>query len=267
MPANFIGPEARRENALALASALGLGVDEAAQSLSLHIAITVDPADAVAEVFGRELRHLLRRTVGGVEVNQTVGLSLANLEVVVGSVSPRSDRRQIYVGLRKDRALFAVDPLSTNPCEILPPILILLAACYAAGFALHHALDRQIPYGADDRLEIPFDELGVTKTALAQPVELGHAYLAGAGAIGNGFLWAARHLDFRGTLEVVDDDRVSGGNLNRQIWFEREDIDASKAERLVSLAQPFFPSLSLRFRDCPTCRSFRSDRKTLGYRS
>jgi hypothetical protein len=41
--------------------------------------------------------------------------------------------------------------------------------------------------------------------------------MAGAGAIGNGFLWAARHVDIRGTLHIADDDRVSSGNLNRRI--------------------------------------------------
>jgi hypothetical protein len=69
--------------------------------------------------------------------------------------------------------------------------------------------------------------------------------LAGAGAIGNGLLWVARHLDIRGRLEIADDDHVESGNLNRQVWFGTEDIGLNKVERLVLKAQPFFRSLTL----------------------
>jgi hypothetical protein len=69
--------------------------------------------------------------------------------------------------------------------------------------------------------------------------------MAGAGAIGNGFLWAARHLDIRGQLDIVDDDRVSSGNLNRQIWFNADDIDLPKVDCLARRAQPLFRHLVL----------------------
>src|SRR5262249_54270405 len=56
-------------------------------------------------------------------------------------------------------------------------------------------------------------------------------------------LCAARHLNFRGRLEIVDDDHVSSGNLNRQIWFQTDDITKPKATRLAALPQPYYPSL------------------------
>ena len=66
------------------------------------------------------------------------------------------------------------------------------------------------------------------------PIDLEHTFIAGAGAIGNGFLWAARHLNFRGQLSIADDDAVSAGNLNRQIWFQTDDIDSPKVDRIVA---------------------------------
>lgn len=38
---------------------------------------------------------------------------------------------------------------------------------------------------------------------------------------------------------------MGSGNLNRQIWFETDDIGRHKADRLVARAQPFFPHLVL----------------------
>ena len=92
---------------------------------------------------------------------------------------------------------------------------------------------------------ISFSELGIDSAALGQEVDLGHAYLAGAGAIGNGFLWAARYLNFRGRLEIVDDDCVTSGNLNRQMWFGPADVTHPKADRLAAGAQPLVPNLLL----------------------
>ena len=85
---------------------------------------------------------------------------------------------------------------------------------------------------------VTYDDIVWDRTVLSQPIPIGEAYLAGAGAIGNGFLWAARHVDVHGTLHVVDDDFVSAGNLQRQIWFTTEDIKSPKTEVLCRKAQP-----------------------------
>lgn len=132
----------------------------------------------------------------------------------------------------------------------MPAILCLLTACYASAAALYYALDSRLPSGLADPLVVDFSELGIDLPSLERPIDIGHAYLAGAGAIGNGLLWAARHLDIGGRLEIVDDDSVSSGNLNRQVWFEPRDINSPKAECLAAKAQAFFPRLSLSHRYC-----------------
>lgn len=130
-------------------------------------------------------------------------------------------------------------------CQPIHGLLRTIATCYACAAILDCALDSELPFGLPDPLVLSFDALGVDPIDLSNPIDIGHAYLAGAGAIGNGLLWAARHLDLRGRLEIVDDDHVDSGNLNRQVWFGTEDIDLKKVDRLVLRAQPFFPKLAL----------------------
>ncbi len=82
--------------------------------------------------------------------------------------------------------------------------------------------------------------------ALAGPVQLKHADLAGAGAIGNGILYALQYFEVIGQLDIVDFDVVKDTNLNRQVWFEDDDIGKYKAEVLAFRAQTHLPKLSLK---------------------
>jgi hypothetical protein len=74
---------------------------------------------------------------------------------------------------------------------------------------------------------------------------MGTLYLAGAGAVGNGFVWALATLDVRGEMRVVDPKDVSLGNLSRCLWFEVEDVGQPKAARLVARAAASLPGLKL----------------------
>lgn len=243
MAADPLTPEARRENAAALASALGVQLEEAAQALNLCVLITADPADEVAQTIAREAALLLRRTVRSVSLEDTGDVIAA--ELVIGSRPSRTDRTRVRVQVRGDRAIIGRSVDEAQECAEVPAILSLLIACYASAASLYHALGGVFPFGTPEPLELKFEQLGIDLTSIAQPIDLGRAYLAGAGAIGNGFLWAARHLNLRGQLDVVDDDKVGSGNLNRQIWFDVGDIGQLKADRLAGYAQPFFPHLAL----------------------
>jgi hypothetical protein len=246
MSADNLTPEARRENATTLAEVLGIHVSEAAKALELSIVVTADPGDDVAHRISQEVISLLSRTVRSVS---TVASGHASTELVVGSSTPQTRTPAISAHVAADRVVIGRN-VSTTVCAKVPAILCLLAACYASAAALYHALGGGISTGLADPLVIDFAQLGIDIDAIQRPVDLGHAYLAGAGAIGNGLLWAARYLDIRGRLEIVDDDKVSSGNLNRQIWFEARDIDSPKAECLARKAQPLFPCLVLIPRYC-----------------
>lgn len=241
MPTSVLTPEARRENSLALAAALGIAVDDATQALDVDIAITADATDATAQQIASELAHLLRRTVRQVLIAEVA--APISVEVIIGAAVARTAGKRLHLSVGKTEAVIRRTDGQRAACESLHPLFGLIVACYCAAATLDYALNDV--FGIADPFVFRFDELGIEAASLMKPVDLGRAYLAGAGAIGNGFLWAARYVDLRGQLNIVDDDVVSSGNLNRQLWFEGADIGVPKAERLAEKAQPFFPRLTL----------------------
>jgi len=248
MADDYLTAEARRENALTLAAALGISVDSASEALDIDIVVSADLADPVAADIARHVCALLKRTVRRASMN---GLDdHAHAELVIGAIRGRTNGPHLYLQVDGTAASVTSHPGQPQPCSPIPAVCRLLSACYAAGALVYRATGSVMPYTVNDPLIIRFEELGLELSRLDDPIDLGHAYLAGAGAIGNGFLWAGRYLDLRGRLEIVDDDHVTSGNLNRQVWFLPEDIGKPKATRLVALAQPYFPSLQLVPRRC-----------------
>jgi hypothetical protein len=174
----------------------------------------------------------------------------AHAELVIGAARAQTNGQHLYLYVDETVGTVTSHPGLPQPCAPIPALCRLLTACYAAAAMVYRATGSALPFTVNDPLVVRFEELGIESDALDEPIDLGHAYLAGAGAIGNGFLWAARYLDLRGRLEIVDDDQVTSGNLNRQIWFQSDDIAKPKAARLAEMAQPYFPSLQLVPRRC-----------------
>lgn len=248
MAATQLTPEARQENAATLAAILGLGTESAAATLDLAVTVTADPESPEAQNIAQEVIELLSRTVR--HASNSAQDSGSAAELVIGLSPPRTSAIKIYLCVTAEQVVISTKPQAPACCETIPPILALLAACYASAATLYHAIGGILPFELPDPLIVRFGELGVNTQSLAQPIDIGHAYLAGAGAIGNGFIWAARHLNFSGRLEIVDDDSVSSGNLNRQIWFEPGDIGKAKVDQLKAKAQSSFPNLEIVPRRC-----------------
>ena len=236
-------PEARRENAAALAAAVGLSVSDASEALDLHIAISVEPGNATAERIGYETSQLLRRTVRKVSLNAICENVAA--ELVVGSATPATNAAHLYLSVFAHQAVISQSKHGTKICASALPITALLISCYASAVTLSRALNRALPFTPPDPFILDFRQLGIDWKSITAPIDLEEIYMAGAGAIGNGFLWAARHLNFRGQLNVVDDDTVSPGNLNRQVWFQTDDVGLPKVTRIAKKAQKDFPQLKL----------------------
>ncbi len=248
MANNPLNSAARRENVLALASAIGLGFAEAEKALVASVLITASETDQSATDLAEDLCSLLERTLQTVSRNSD---GRFDIEILVGTTQARSIAPHLYVSIHADCVVIDSDSETVASSRRIPRILAALAACYASAAVLSHLLGSLLPQGSSFPLIVNFKELGVDLATLERPVFIGHAYLAGAGAVGNGLLWAARHLDIRGTLDIVDDDTVSAGNLNRQIFFTINDVGLSKAECLARRASPFTPNLHL------TPRNFR----------
>lgn len=225
-----------------LAAALGLDISEAAEALQFDIAVTVATDDSTAMEVASELVTIMGRTIRTAAINEAYNTAL--IEVIIGAAQPQSNLKKLYVSISNNSATIG-DSHADIPCAEMPSILSVLIACYICAAVMQRVFKDGLPFHVPDPLIISFEQLGIDQRTFSSVVELGQAYLVGAGAIGNGFLWAARHLDIRGQLDIVDDDSVSSGNLNRQVWFNIADIGQSKVERLAHNAQRYFPHLKL----------------------
>jgi hypothetical protein len=243
MASNILTPEARLENVKALALAAGITPDQAAERLNGRVLCTFDRDDAAASQFYAELHPLLARTI---DVHDKPDGGRYLVEMIIGDVQPLGLATAVFARLSADGCCFSPQATAVHNRSPAHRALALVAACYGAGVAIHRAVGDGIPNPPPDHLEINYDDILPDRSVLEERVDLGEAHLAGAGAIGNGFLWAARHVDLRGKLIVCDDDVVSSGNLQRQIWFDEDDIDDPKSSTLCRKAQPYVAGLQLK---------------------
>jgi hypothetical protein len=235
---------AARENARTLAAAAGIDEREAAFLLDASILITSPTDEPPSLTLSGYLKDLLTRTVKTVETSANHLLAPA-VEVVVGSARPVTSGKTIKVDILPERIVISGTPGTPVKASHVHRVFLLLGACYAAALAVKAVVGDQLRVPHADPLVVHFDEIVDPDVSLDGKFELGTAYLAGAGAVGNGFLYALRLFDVGGELHVADPDAVDGSNLNRCVWFSEADLEAPKAERLVELAQPDFPRLKL----------------------
>ena len=236
------------ENALTLAEVAGVSLPEAEEALRVVTAVTFHLGDETARQVAVEVEALLSRTVRTVGGTDGEGEPIA--ELVIGEAPSRTRGAKIYLGIAEGEAVLRPTRGSYRRCAAIPQVLHVLIACIAAGAVLRRALPGVLPGPDSDTLVLRYADLGLDLGRLLEPIEIGRAYMAGAGAVGNGFLWAARHLNFVGRLDVVDDDHVSKGNLNRQIWFGDQDVCRSKAVQLATKAGEHCRGLELVPREC-----------------
>ena len=191
----------------------------------LYPAITVrDESNGGAD---REAAELARRVNPRVDLSQT-----PTVEVVVGSVSGgRKVPRTLFAGCSGWTAkLSSSDPQTCGDSN--NPFGAGLAACLAAadvfrhlflrGAELEHDLELAIPVacGSDDDSDVKGD--------------VGRLVLAGAGAVGNATAWALSHAQVSGSIEIVDNESIDLGNLQRYVLAERDAEHKPKAEFLAA---------------------------------
>lgn len=238
---------ARVENARTLAAAIGATEEKAATLLDAAVLVTVEPsqerlADWIVELTRRTLSHVV------LDLDPIKGPSI---EIVVGAAVARSTAPVIGVGVRGYVFEVFDGQRASEVGRSAHPIVELLAACYVAAAAVQRVTHAELPMPL--RMPIHVDLaglLGADLECLKARIDLGSAFLAGAGAIGNGLLLGLSAFDICGQLTVCDPDRVSGGNLNRCLWFTADDVGAHKADVLVRKAQPAIPGLNLVAQTC-----------------
>ena len=226
-----------QENELTLARLIGVRENQAAERLNRRVTITHGGASAA--LFAQELREQLVPTV-----NVTVG-GTCDLEVVIDAAPLAPAVKRLFVALQQDSVSISKSPGPPGArATPLHGLQTTIAACFAAGVVLRRVIDG-MPGSDADPFIVRFDAVGATQPVLGRPISLDDTVLVGAGAVANGFLRAARHLDIRGVLTVADPKRVGSGNPNRCLYFDDGDVGRPKASRVCEKAQPDFPRLGL----------------------
>ncbi len=234
--------EAINENFLTLRNLLNLTEGESSQVLEASVLISDQQNNIVLQECIKTVLQKTFKCVGfAYSQEQDYGC-----EIIIENSIPRTSGPYVFVGANKDGQLLISN---MNKAQVfpkkLPPFFYFLMSCYIGGAVIKAIVGKNIGVMSDDEICIDPSTLIESAEIFEKEIDLGEAYLAGAGAIGNAFLYALKFFKVKGLLHITDPDLVSAGNLNRCLFFKEADIGNRKAEVLAAYAQPLFPHLKL----------------------
>jgi hypothetical protein len=233
---------AKKENARTLASALGIAEDAAMDLLAASVAITHRATDNAGRRFAEHVRRMIGRTVARVILEGDTSEKVA-VELVIGDAEPRFESPRLYASMNGHDVVIGGTPGGQNS-PLMHPVGILLGASYAVGAMLKKTFNDLLPFPPTNSLNINLIELlGDDLRFLSETVDIDESFLVGAGAVGNGFAYALREFKARGVLHVVDDDFVSGGNLQRCIYFDESQEGLNKCDCLCAAIADDMPNV------------------------
>jgi molybdopterin/thiamine biosynthesis adenylyltransferase len=178
---------------------------------------------------------------------ELVAVSAATVCLIVGDTRAKVAVPTIYVG--SDGWIVRVSQAGPVGCGATAnPFGAAAAACFGAANVFRSVFNDQL-YGAnlDRSFQMSLLDFDPEDPEPSNPemraVTLREAHLVGAGAIGNGALWAlARFPGVRGTLNIVDGERIDFTNSQRYVLTRPDDENTWKVE----LAQREFLRLGSR---------------------
>lgn len=192
---------------------------------------------SITDGMARKVKALERQAMA-INPNLTVAdpVSSATRAIVVGATPLRGSFTSLkfltYAG--SDNWLAAVSqhrPMVSGTSR--NPFGAGLAACLATANLFRSVFAKQIG-------EATLDEEAVYSAWSVEPAtpfspnpplrefDIGVVHLAGAGAIGNGFLWALSASPARGHLHVLDDEAVDATNIQRYVMCDDRDRRLAK---------------------------------------
>src|SRR5487761_553368 len=152
----------------------------------------------------------------------------------------RKGAQVYYIGSQGWTALLSADkPVGSGNSS--NPFGAGASACFGVANIFRIVFEKQLPADAVPSRKLKFSVLECKSgTAARAPalttVPLGEAGLVGAGAMGNGFLWALRRTRVTGSLTVIDPQKLELSNLQRYVSTTRQDEFSPK----VTLAERWF---------------------------
>lgn len=237
--------QAFKENVRTLAQIVGWEEKEAATLLESKVAVFVDDDDTLSGELADFLILLLGRTVTGVFRNPN-GAGSFDVSIKIGGSGACGHKADVFVVIGEtDLVIGRDEPKAVEAARVSNPIWALIGACYAAAQVMKFLVGAALPVPASEGLAVRAADIFGDSFDAAEPFNIGTTWLAGAGAIGNGFVFALRLLNPEGVLHIADPDRVDGGNLNRCVCFDDADLRRNKADRLAEWARWRTPSLDV----------------------
>jgi hypothetical protein len=240
----MMNEQAFKENIRTLAQIVGLEEKEAATLLDRKIAVFVDEGEMLGCELADFLVLLLGRTVTGVHQNPAAAEGF-DVSVNIGGIA-REQRADVYVAISDTYLSIGRDEFEVSGALAgSNPIWALTAACYSAAQIMKFLVGEALPVPAGGSLTVRAADIFGDSFDAGEPFDIGTTWLAGAGAIGNAFVFALSLLNPHGVLHIADPDRIEGGNLNRCICFEEADLLRNKADRLCDWVRRRIPSLDV----------------------
>lgn len=206
----------------------------AAADLFIRLSARFYPEIAIVALDKKAKKQAHALTKLAKRINPKIGISVTSQDVhdlvVIGhtKVAAANQVKVLYIGSNGWIArLSSKAPVacgtSTNPLGAG------FAACLAAANVFRSLFSKA---DRDGDLTISLLDLDPKARSHANPsiagLDIGEVFLVGAGAIGNGFLWALSQSGVRGKLAVVDHEQIDLGNLQRYVLSERGQVGAHK---------------------------------------
>lgn len=234
--------DANNENRRTLLNMLNVEETHVEKILGANILITGKESN---KVISEDLLNILSRTFDRIDFEKGNGI-IYSCEIILGEAAAVTAGAFVYCGQKKEGFLVAscieaAQPFAKNTHEFL----LFMMSCYTSALVLKTIIGKGISVTAEEEIIIEINKFIKDTQIFNNQIDVEEAYLAGAGAIGNSFIYALSKFKVKGRLIITDPDFVSGGNLNRCLFFTGRDINKKKVDALVEHSQPLFPSLEL----------------------
>jgi hypothetical protein len=157
-------------------------------------------------------------------------------------VGPDSPQASLYAGAGRWTGLTGSSPLPITP-EQSSLIGLGLAVTLATGWLFRQALGWSAVTDRFVSLWTMTSESKPTGPTDAGPVDVGSAWLVGAGAVGSGLAWWLSLLGVRGAWSIIDGDLADVTNLNRSLGLFAADAGLGGGDPIfkVDAAARFIP--------------------------
>lgn len=193
--------------------------------------------------YSKSLCEVLKRLAKTINSNIEFTEVLSFVTIVVGSTKVEDSSNYFYIGSNEWNVhLSRSEPVITGNSQ--NPFGAGAAACLGAANAFRVVFSDQLTHGEPDNA-FSFSLLNFEQgTQTAQEsltdleVLLQDVFLVGFGAIGNGVVWGLSKLKkLKGTLYVIDHEKIESSNLQRYVLTTEEDLNKEKIRLCDDLNQ------------------------------